>query len=140
MYSKAHLALSVAVGAAGAVPLADGALAGALLVGYAALVGVGIDADHFLVARANAGDWRALRFCLRNPTVPFVAQDRIFRTDEVGKLDRLLSHALLGGALVAVLAAVAPALAAFTAAVLYVHVVADLVADVRDVRAPPAGL
>jgi len=43
-----------------------------------------------------------------------------------------LSHHLIGGPLVAGLWFVAPDIALLTAATLYVHVVADLVADIRD--------
>ena len=42
---------------------------------------------------------------------------------------RLLSHLLLGGAWVGALALVRPVYALFTAGVLYVHVVADLLRD-----------
>ena len=65
----------------------------------------------------------------------FTDQESIFHECEIDKLDRLLSHMLVGGPLVAVLWVVAPTLAALAAATLYVHVVADLVQDIRDVRA-----
>jgi hypothetical protein len=45
------------------------------------------------------------------------------------EVHRLLSHVLLGGALVGVLALFEPIYALFTAVVLYVHVVADLLRD-----------
>lgn len=102
-----------------------------LLVVYAAVVGVGIDLDHFLLARLNDGDWRAVRRCLADPRIVFLDQGRIFRTGEVGTLPRLLSHVLIIGALVGALAFVAPGLAVFTAVVLYLHVLADLYADNR---------
>lgn len=100
-----------------------------LLVAYAAVVGVGIDLDHFLLARLNDGDWRAARRCLADPRIVFLKQDRIFRTDEVGTLPRLLSHVVVAGLLVGLLAIAAPGLAVFTAVVLYLHVLADLYAD-----------
>lgn len=102
-----------------------------LLVGYAAVVGVGIDLDHFLLARLNDGDWRAARRCLSDPRIVFLDQDCIFRTGEVGTLPRLLSHVLLAGAFVGLLVVVAPGLAVFTAVILYLHVLADLYADNR---------
>lgn len=102
-----------------------------LLVAYAAVVGVGIDLDHFLLARLNDGDWRAARRCLADPRIVFLEQDRIFRTDEVGTLPRLLSHVVITGLLVGLLALLAPGLAVFTAVVLYLHVLADLYADNR---------
>ncbi|MFC6756555.1 MULTISPECIES: hypothetical protein [Haloarcula] len=109
-------------------------------VTFAAVVGVGIDFDHFLVAWYNTGDPRAIRYCLRNPKAVFVDQESIFYECELGKLDRLLSHMLVGGPVVAVLWALAPTLAALAAASLYVHVVADLVQDIRDVRAGTGSL
>jgi len=61
-------------------------------------------------------------------------QGRIFDSSEVTTLERLLSHVLIAGVLVVGLGVVAPAIAVLTAAVLYVHVLADLVADVREVE------
>lgn len=101
------------------------------MVGYAAVLGVAIDLDHFLVARYNAGDWRALRTCLARPTIVLFEQTAIFEPDEVWPLQRLLSHAVLGGALVFGLRFVAPRLAALSALVLYAHVLADLLWDNR---------
>ena len=141
IYSRNHFVLSVLVGIAAVLYLGPSAVRGVALVAYAAAVGVGIDFDHFLLARLNAGDWRALRYCLHHPSVVFLDQSSIFESGEVGSLHRLLSHALIGGALVAGLAFVRPALAVLTAVVLYVHVVADLVADVREFEEPvsPSG-
>jgi hypothetical protein len=65
----------------------------------------------------------------------FLDQASIFHEYELGKLDRLLSHMLIGGPLVAVLWVLSPTLAALAAATLYAHVVADLFQDIRDVRA-----
>jgi len=109
-------------------------------VAFAAVVGVGIDFDHFLVAWYNTGDPRAIRYCLRNPRAVFTDQASIFHEYELGKLDRLLSHVLIGGPLVAALWLVAPRLAALAAATLWAHVVADLYRDIRDVRESNASL
>ena len=109
-------------------------LTGLSWVAFAAIVGVGIDFDHFLVAWYNTGEPRAIRYCLHNPRAVFFDQASIFQEYELGKLDRLLSHMLIGGPLVAGLWVVAPTLSALAAASLYVHVVADLVQDIRDVR------
>ena len=103
-------------------------------VAVAAVVGVGIDFDHFLVAWYNTGDPRAIRYCLRHPRAVFFDQAAIFDPHEISKLDRLLSHHFVGGPLVAILWFVSTDIALLTAATLYVHVVADLVADVRDLR------
>lgn len=102
-----------------------------LLVGYAAVLGVGIDLDHFLLARLNDGDWRAVRRCLADPRIVFLEQNRIFRIDEVGTLLRLLSHVIVAGALVSVLAFLDPELGLFSAVILYLHILADLYADNR---------
>jgi hypothetical protein len=107
---------------------------------FAAIVGVSIDFDHFLVAWYNTGDPRAIRYCLRNPRAVFLDQASIFHDYELGKLDRLLSHMLIGGPLVVVLWVFTPTLAALAAVTLYAHVVADLLADIRDVRGTNATL
>lgn len=116
----------------GAAVLIDVApLEAAGVVAYAVVVGVGIDLDHFPIARFNTGDWRAVRFCLDHPLIVFTDQSRIFETDEVLALQRLLSHAVLGGVLVAVLAPVDSFLATLSAVVLYAHIVSDLIDDNR---------
>lgn len=104
-----------------------------VVVGYSAVVGVGIDFDHFLVARLNTGSWRAARRCLANPRLVFLDQSAIFEPREVLVLQRLLTHAVIGGALV--LGLWLPGygtLAVVTAVVLYAHVLADLVHDNRE--------
>jgi hypothetical protein len=65
----------------------------------------------------------------------FTDQGTIFQPHEITKLERLLSHVLIGGALVGVLAILAPTFAVLAAATLWVHLVADLVADIRDLNA-----
>jgi hypothetical protein len=139
MRSIHHFVVSAAVGAillpfvSPEIPVASSALPAAatpaLVVAYAAVLGVGIDVDHFLVARYNAGDWRAVRFCLQNPSVVFVDQDAIFESGEVWPLQRLLTHAVGGGVLVAGLLPVSTDLAVVSAVVLYAHLLADLLWD-----------
>ncbi|KTG11170.1 hypothetical protein AUR64_05535 [Haloprofundus marisrubri] len=97
---------------------------------YSAIIGVGIDFDHFLVARVNTGSWHAARDCLRNPTRVFAGQDEIFEDGEVGTLRRLLSHVVIVGLLIPVLAVVSLPLALLTAVVLYGHLLSDLIWDV----------
>lgn len=92
--------------------------------------GVGVDLDHFAVARYNTGEWRALRGCLRDPTIVFVAQDEIFRPGEVGPLHRLLSHVFVGGVAVLAVAAVSTPWALVVLAALYTHLLSDLLWDV----------
>lgn len=130
MYSSHHAALSVLAGVA-LLPFASTGLGPLGVVAYAVVLGVGVDFDHFLVARYNAGDWRALRAVLADPRLAFVSQDQIFTPGEVGVLQRLLTHVVLGGVLVvALLAGALVDLAVVSAVVLYVHVLADLVWDV----------
>lgn len=129
MYSKHHFAISAAVAAVVAALTTSPYPWWALLV-LAALVGVGIDFDHFLVAGINTGDWEPIRRCLRNPRIVFFDQGEIFEQGEVGVVRRLLSHVVIGGVLVGMLALVTPFLAAFVALVLYFHLLADLVWDV----------
>jgi hypothetical protein len=130
MYSSHHAALSVLAGVA-LLPLVSTELGPLGVIAYAVVLGVGVDFDHFLVARYNAGDWRALRACLADPRQVFFSQDEIFAPDEVGVVERLLTHAVLGGVLVvALLAGGLVDLAVVSAVVLYVHVLADLVWDV----------
>ncbi|WP_224336090.1 hypothetical protein [Haloprofundus halobius] len=100
------------------------------VLAYSAVVGVGIDFDHFLVARINTGGWRAARECLRNPMRVFAGQDDIFEHGEVGTLRRLLSHVVIVGVAVPLLALASPPLALLTAVVLYGHLLSDLVWDV----------
>ncbi len=133
MYSKAHLLISLVVGVVVAVVTGQPPLDAAGTVAYAAALGVGIDFDHFLVARLNTGNWRALREVAREPGLVFTDPGRIFlEGEEVTKLQRLLSHAVLGGVLVAVLYPLSPYVATLSAVVLYVHVLSDLYQDVRD--------
>ncbi|NHN42457.1 hypothetical protein G9C85_12595 [Halorubellus sp. JP-L1] len=130
MRSTHHFVLSVLVGAA-TVPFVDAPVRPVVVVAYVAVLGVGIDLDHFALAWYNSGSLRALRGCLADPRRVFVAQDEIFEPGEVWPLERLLSHAVLGGVLVGGLLAVdAVALAVVSGVVLYVHVLADLAWDV----------
>ncbi|NHN58956.1 MULTISPECIES: hypothetical protein [Halorussus] len=101
------------------------------LVAYGVLLSVFVDLDHFLVARQLSGDWSHLRRCVTDPVFAFTQQERVFDGVDTGTLEtrRLLTHLLVGGALVGALALLVPVYAVFTAGVLYVHVVADLLRD-----------
>jgi hypothetical protein len=96
---------------------------------YGVALSVLIDLDHFLVTRVTVGDWRHARRVLANPLGAFGDQDWIFDDEDLTELNRLLSHAIIAGVLVPGTWLVAPALAAFTAVVLYAHVLADLLRD-----------
>ncbi|MFC6724189.1 hypothetical protein ACFQE1_07330 [Halobium palmae] len=131
MYSKHHFLISVVVAALVSV-LTTSAYPWWLLLTVAAVVGVGIDFDHFLVAAAKTGGWDPIRRCLRDPRIVLFDQGEIFEEGEVGVTNRLLSHVVIAGLLVGALAVVDPFLAAFVALVLYFHLLADLVWDVWD--------
>jgi hypothetical protein len=100
-----------------------------VLAAYGLGLGVLIDLDHFVLARLRVGDWRHLTDCLRNPKRVFTDQEHLF--DGVGEMAglRILSHVLVGGALVALARRVGRPVEVLTATVLYVHVLADLLRD-----------
>lgn len=100
------------------------------VVGYGTAVGVLIDLDHFVIARLKTGRWDAVRFCLRNPAAAVADQGRIFDRGDVGVLSRLLSHLLIVGAVVPLLALVSTPLAIVTGVVCYAHLVSDVVWDI----------
>lgn len=97
---------------------------------YGVALSVGIDFDHFPLARAEAGDWAALRRALRRPTAALTDPDYVFPDPTLGLAPlRLRSHLAIGTALTAAIALLAPPIAAFTAVVLAVHVACDLLRD-----------
>jgi hypothetical protein len=70
--------VSVVVGAVGASVLALSLGETALAVVGCAILGVGIDFDHFLIARLRTGSWRSFSDLLRNPVKAFTDQRSIF--------------------------------------------------------------
>lgn len=100
------------------------------LVAAGTVVGVAIDVDHFPIARARMGDWQAARRVLRNPLLVVTAPERIFPTGEIHPLERLLSHVVLAGPLLAVAWLAWPALGVVLGVSLYVHLVSDIAWDV----------
>ena len=58
-------------------------------VGIAVLSGVGIDLDHFPLARYRDGDWRVLRALVANPTAAFTDPALLFVDSDIDGLDRL---------------------------------------------------
>lgn len=129
MYSKAHGAVSAAIG----VVLVIGGfdfVHPVLVVGYATAIGVLIDLDHFLWARYNTGDWASLRRVLTDPVGKLADQSGIFEETDLGPLQRLLSHVVIVGIAVPLTWWVDPAFGVVTAVTLYAHVLADLVWDV----------
>jgi hypothetical protein len=129
MRSSHHLLISVA-GAVGMAVVLDSP--SPVMIGSTAVaVGVGIDFDHFIVARYNVGDWRALRGLLAHPSMAILDQDAIFQPTEVWPLHRLLTHTVVGGLVVAGLLPVDAVLALVAAVTVYLHVLADLLWDNR---------
>ena len=111
------------------VSLLGAPIPAAAVVAYGTAVGVCIDFDHFLIARLKTGDWDAVGFCLSNPRAAVADQSAIFDPGDVGVLSRLLSHVVIAGLAVSALALVSAPLAIITGAVLYAHLLADLVWD-----------
>lgn len=129
MYSRNHAVVSALVG----VPVAIGAPDGAQLAVwlYMIVVGVGIDADHFVVARLNSGDWTNVRRCLEQPSLLLNGQDAIFDWGDLWRDQRLLSHLVIGGVLVSGLWWIDPYWAFATAVTVYAHCIADLYSDMQ---------
>lgn len=131
MQSKAHAAIGAVVSALLVAWLwPDAGLATAVPL-WAAGVGLSvlIDLDHFIVARLIVGDWRHLRRVAARPTDVLWDQSWIFPEERIMPIDRLLSHVVIAGALVAAIWSVAPSVAMYVAGILYVHVLADLLRD-----------
>jgi len=130
MYSREHALLSLAVGLAGvwALSLPDVVPWWAGLA-WAIVVGVGIDFDHFLVARLVSGDWSALRRLLQNPLLPLTDPAGVFADDDLWAIQRLFSHVVIAGGLVGGLWLWHQSFAVFTAVVLYAHLLSDLAWD-----------
>ena len=96
---------------------------------YGLLLSVFIDLDHFVIARAKTGSWSYLTTALRHPVWAFTNQTQVF-PDVSMKLERLASHVLIGGALVALFHPVDLSFAVLSAIIVYAHVLADLLRDI----------
>ena len=131
MKSHAHAAVSLVV-AALALAVTDPPFSPPVVVAVVLVFGVLIDVDHFVLAAFRTGGLEAVKRCLRDPRIVFVAQDEIFERGEVGMLERLLSHVVIGGVAVPLCwLFYSPYLGGLVAAAVYAHVLADLVADTR---------
>lgn len=128
MYSRDHALLSLVVATVGLLTL-DLPLGWPVAVALALGLGVGIDVDHFLIARLTTGEWAAVRRCLAEPRLVFLDQGEIFDPAAITERQRLLSHVVVAGVVVPAAALVDSTVGAFVAAVLYVHLLADLVWD-----------
>lgn len=128
MRSIPHFLVSVGLGGLLVVVLRP-VIPAPVVVGYAGVLGVAIDFDHFPIARWNSGNWSALRGVLERPHIVVLDQDAIFEDHHVWPLQRLLSHAVIGGVIVGGLVPVSPTLALVSAVIVYAHVLTDLVHD-----------
>ncbi|MFB6164974.1 MAG: hypothetical protein ABEJ31_07430 [Haloarculaceae archaeon] len=135
MYTKHHLLVSLVIGVA-VVAIAPPPISPLLVVAAAVVVGVSIDLDHFLLARYNAGDWRALRESAADPRPLLFEQDAVFEDGEVGAVPRLVTHLLLTAALILLALPLVPYLAVVIGVVLFAHVVADVVWDFTGLLGP----
>lgn len=131
MKSGSHAAISLVV-AGLALALTDPPLSTPVVVAVALVAGVLIDLDHFVLAARRTGGLAAVRRCLRDPKIVVFDQSRIFEDGEVGMVERLLSHVVIGGVAVPLCWLSSPYLAGLVGVTVYVHVLADLVADSRN--------
>ena len=130
MYSRDHAVISGLVGLpiVGIAPSTEPLI---LLWAYVVLLGVGIDLDHFVIARINHRDWRNLMRCLRQPSRAFVGQTTIFDSGDIWRDQRLLSHLVIGGGLATLIWPINTYWAFATAVTVYTHLLADLYSDIR---------
>jgi hypothetical protein len=135
MYSRNHLLISLIIGLISASFFGITGLEFALIVGYGCVIGVLIDIDHFVIARINTGTWSALRASLARPSKLLFQQRTVF-TGEVGKLQRLLSHMIISGVIVSIIAVFNIILSLFSIIIFYFHIVGDIYADIREIQPP----
>ncbi|WP_181684903.1 hypothetical protein [Halorhabdus salina] len=137
MYSLAHAVISLLV-AFGVVIGGDPTVNPALAVGYGVALGVLIDLDHFLLSWVIGDSVGPLKRVLRRPWVVATDPGSIFEEGDLGPYHRLISHVVIAGAVVpAVWLVVDPFLGTLSAAVLYAHLLADLIADLRTFETVP---
>ncbi|MFC6905454.1 hypothetical protein [Halalkalicoccus tibetensis] len=130
MYSHEHAAIGGVVGALAAALLArERSLSAKIALWiYGLLLSVFVDLDHFLIARVKAGDWSHFTKAVSDPVRAFTDQELVF-PDLAIHGERIATHLLIGGALVALLRPVDRTLAAFSAVVLAAHVLADVLRE-----------
>lgn len=130
MYSHEHAAIGAVVGAITTRTLARGRSMPVKLAlwSYGLLLSVFVDLDHFLIARAKVGDWSHLVGAVSDPVGAFTDQESVF-PDLAIHGERIATHLLIGGALVALLRPLSRVLAGFSAVVLAAHVLADVLRE-----------
>lgn len=130
MYSRGHALLSLLLGVA-IVLVAPSPVHPAIVVAVVVAVGVGIDFDHFVLAAIQTDATKNLRRVLREPSIVLFDQEAIFDAGDLTATQRLLSHVVIAGLAVGGLWFVSRYWAFVVALTLYLHVLADLYADVR---------
>lgn len=129
MKVQQHAALSAIVGVLGIWAGVD--LPAPLTMLVAITIGVGIDLDHFILARYNSGDWAAARNVLTAPRRSFTDQASIFAEDELTASERMRSHVVIATlvTLTAFVAPIHPSIAWLVGGAFGMHIAADLYAD-----------
>jgi len=133
MNSRDHALLSLVL-AGGIVLAVPPPTHPAVLVAVVLGVGVGIDLDHFALALANTGSTKPVRRVIRRPSIALLDQRAIFDDGDLTPAQRLLSHVVVGGVGVAGLWLASRYWALVVAVTIYVHVLADLYADVTNLE------
>lgn len=103
-----------------------------LLWSYGVFLSVFIDLDHFVLARHKTGHWSDLFEALSHPKRAFSAPGWLFEEVQM-RIERLLSHVVIGGILTLFWLVIAPFVAVFTAVVVYAHILCDLLRDAEIV-------
>ena len=130
MQSFEHASLGAVAGAAALLVLrrSSSLASNALLWAYGMFLSVFIDLDHFVIARRKTGDWSHLRAAVAHPVRAFTRQKNVF-PDLWFPVERLLTHTVIGGALALLWLPVSGTVAVFTAVIVYVHLVADMLRE-----------
>lgn len=133
MYTRNHAILSAIVG----VPVAMGGTdiqTQVLIWVYFVLLGTVIDFDHFVIARFNSGNWRHLIESIRNPSQLFFDQTAIFEPGDLYRDQRLFTHHIILGFVTVITWFISPFLTFASAVAIYIHILADLYADMKTRR------
>lgn len=129
MESSEHAVVGAVVSALGVLLLRGRSLTTRLaLFVYGLSFSVFIDLDHFLWARLQEGDWSHFTRAVTNPKWAFAEQEDVFEGVDID-FQRLLSHAVIGGATTLAFWVFSPAIAIYNAVVVYAHVLADLLRE-----------
>lgn len=131
MYSQGHAILS-AILAIGLIPIVSPPIDPFLLFAYVLMLGVGIDIDHFPIARINVGNWSRLGKVVENPNLMF-NQSAIFEPDDVTSKQRLYSHTVITVLVVGIFVILdLKTWAGVSASTLILHIVTDMISDITS--------